>query len=91
MSPRDGDGGHETARVQAAAATLGVQLNVLEASTDREIERAYQSLNPGSPLLVGTDPSFFARCASLVTLSARYAVPTMSDNRESPDSGGLMS
>jgi putative tryptophan/tyrosine transport system substrate-binding protein len=77
--------------LQAAAGTLGVQVNVLEVSTDSEIEAAYQSLKPGNALLVGTDPSFFARRASLVALGARHAVPTMYDNRESPDVGGLMS
>jgi putative ABC transport system substrate-binding protein len=79
------------ATLQAAAATLGVQLNLLEASSDAEIEKAFASLKPGSPLLIGTDPSFFARRASLIALAARYGVPTMYDNRESPDAGGLMS
>jgi putative ABC transport system substrate-binding protein len=78
------------AMLHEAAASLGVQLNVLEATTDAEIEKAYASLKPGSPLLIGTDPSFFARRAMLIGLSARHAVPTMFDNRESPDAGGLM-
>jgi putative tryptophan/tyrosine transport system substrate-binding protein len=78
------------AMLQQAAATLGVQLNVLEASSDAEIEAAYATLKSGSPLLVGTDPSFFARRANLIALSARHAVPTMYDNRESPAAGGLM-
>jgi putative ABC transport system substrate-binding protein len=78
------------AMLREAAASLGVQLNVLEATTDAEIEKAYASLKPGSPLLIGTDPSFFARRAMLIALSARHAVPTMFDNRESPDAGGLM-
>src|SRR3954452_211383 len=78
------------AALEQAAATLGVQLNVLEASTDSEIEAAYASLKPGSPLLIGTDPSFFARRAKLIALSARHAVPTMYDNRDSPAAGGLM-
>jgi putative tryptophan/tyrosine transport system substrate-binding protein len=77
--------------LQAAATTLGVQLNVQEASTDAEIEAAFRSLRPGSALLIGTDPSFFARRASLVALAARHAVPAMYDNRESADAGGLMS
>jgi putative ABC transport system substrate-binding protein len=77
--------------LQSAAAMLGVQLNELEAATDAEIERAYQSLKPGSPLLVGTDPSFFARRASLVALGVKYAIPTMYDNREAASAGGLMS
>jgi putative tryptophan/tyrosine transport system substrate-binding protein len=78
------------AMLREAAASLGVQLNVLEATNDDEIEKAYASLKPGSPLLIGTDPSFFARRAMLIALSARHAVPTMFDNRESPDAGGLM-
>jgi len=77
--------------LQAAATTLGVKLNVQEASTDAEIEAAFRSLRPGSALLIGTDPSFFARRASLVALAARHAVPAMYDNRESADAGGLMS
>jgi putative ABC transport system substrate-binding protein len=77
--------------LQSAAATLGVQLNVREATTDADIERAYQSLKPGSPLLIGTDPSFFARRAALVALGAKYAIPTMYDNREAASAGGLMS
>jgi putative tryptophan/tyrosine transport system substrate-binding protein len=78
------------AMLQQAASEVGAQLNVLEASTDAEIEAAYGTLKPGSPLLIGTDPSFFARRASLIALSARHGIPTMYDNRESPDAGGLM-
>jgi putative ABC transport system substrate-binding protein len=76
--------------LQDAAVTVGVQLNVLEANTDEEIERAFQSLTPGSPLLIGTDPSFFARRATLVALAANQKLPTMFDNRESAEAGGLM-
>src|SRR3954447_10114530 len=80
-----------SAALETAAASLGVKLNVLEATTDAEIERAYQSLRPGNPLLVGTDPSFFARRAALVALGAKYAIPTLYDNREAASAGGLMS
>jgi putative ABC transport system substrate-binding protein len=91
LNPNNPNAKPVAAALQAAAATVGVHLNVLEASTDAEIELAYQSLKAGSPLLVGTDPSFFARRASLVTLGARHAIPTMYDNREAADVGGLMS
>jgi putative ABC transport system substrate-binding protein len=77
--------------LQSAARILGVQLNVLHATTDAEIERAYQALKPNSPLLVGTDPSFFARRAALVALGAKYTIPTLYDNREAATAGGLMS
>jgi putative ABC transport system substrate-binding protein len=91
LNPNNPNAKPVSAALQAAAAMVGVHLNVLEASTDAEIELAYQSLKAGSPLLVGTDPSFFARRASLVTLGARHAIPTMYDNREAADVGGLMS
>jgi putative ABC transport system substrate-binding protein len=80
-----------SAALLSAAAALGVQLNVLEATAEADIERAYQALKAGSPLLIGTDPSFFARRAALVALGARYAIPTMYDNREAASAGGLMS
>jgi putative ABC transport system substrate-binding protein len=91
LNPNNPNAKPVAAALQAAAATVGVHLNVLEASTDAEIELAYQSLKAGSPLLVGTDPSFFARRASLVAFGARHAIPTMYDNREAADVGGLMS
>jgi putative ABC transport system substrate-binding protein len=77
--------------LHSAATNIGVQLNLLQATTDVEIERAYQTLKPGSPLLVGTDPSFFARRDALVALGAKFAMPTMYDNREAVSAGGLMS
>jgi putative ABC transport system substrate-binding protein len=78
------------AQLQQAAAQLGVQLDVREAVTDSEIEVVYTALKPGNPLLIGTDPSFFARRASFIALSARHRIPTMYDNRESVDAGGLI-
>jgi putative ABC transport system substrate-binding protein len=78
------------AQLQQAAAQLGVHLDVHEAVTDGEIEAAYAALEPGNPLLIGTDPSFFARRASFIGLSARHRIPTMYDNRESVDAGGLI-
>ena len=88
--------GHPSAKplaasLQAAAQTLGVQLDVLEASTDREIEDAYLALRPGDALLVATDPFFFVRRAQLVALSARHGVATIYDSREFGEAGGLIS
>jgi putative ABC transport system substrate-binding protein len=80
-----------TATLQTAARTLGVQLDVLEASTEPEIEKAYLALKPGVPLLVGTDPFFFSRRAQLVDLATRRSVPAIYDSREFAAAGGLMS
>ncbi len=80
-----------TASLQAAARKLEVQLDVLEASTDAEIEKAFLALKPGVPLLVGTDPFFFSRRAQIVALAARRPVPAIYDSREFAEAGGLMS
>jgi putative ABC transport system substrate-binding protein len=79
------------ATLEGAAALLGVELKVMEVSSDSEIEAAYASLKGGVPLLIGTDPSFFARRAMLVALGTKYSVPAMYDNREAAAVGGLMS
>jgi putative ABC transport system substrate-binding protein len=80
-----------TASVQATARTLGVLVDVLEANTDAEIEKAYGALQPGVPLMIGTDPLFFAQRAKLIALAAKTGVPAIYDSREFADAGGLAS
>ena len=80
-----------TQSLQTTARTLEMPLDVLEASTDREIEDAYAALKPGAALLVATDPFFFIHRTQLVALSARDAVPAIYDSREFAEAGGLMS
>jgi len=77
--------------VEATARNLGLQLQLLNATNDREIEAAFLAVKPGTALLVSTDPFFFSRHVQLAALAARHAVPTMYDNREFPAAGGLMS
>jgi len=80
-----------TAAHRQASASLGAQSQVIEAASDAEIEAAYAALKPGTALLIGTDPTFFARRAKFVALSARHAVPTMFDSIETARQGGLLS
>jgi putative ABC transport system substrate-binding protein len=80
-----------TASLQATAKMLGVEVEILEASTDPEIEAAYDKLKPGTALLVATDPFFFIRRAQLIALGARHKVLTIYDSREFAEAGGLMS
>jgi putative ABC transport system substrate-binding protein len=79
--------------MQAGAASLGLQLEVLDASTDGEIENAFKvaAQRPGTPLIVGPDPFFTSRRSKLAALQAGYAVPTMYDLREFAEGGGLIS
>jgi putative ABC transport system substrate-binding protein len=79
--------------MQAGAANLGLQLEVLNASTDDEIENAFKvtAQRPGTPLIIGPDPFYTSRRSKLASLQARYAVPAMYDVREFAEAGGLIS
>jgi putative ABC transport system substrate-binding protein len=79
--------------MQASAAALGLQLEILNASTDDEIESAFKvaAQRPGTPLLVGPDPFYTSRRSNIARLQARYAVPAMYDVREFAEAGGLIS
>ena len=83
----------ETKDVMASARTLGRHVQVLNASTGREIDTAFTTLvqqRVGS-LLVSGDPFFDSERDRLVALAARHAVPTIYQWREFATIGGLMS
>src|SRR5262245_16134026 len=83
----------EARGVQAAARALGIQINVLNASTEREIDAAFGNLmqQKAGALIVGTDPFLLGQRDQLAGLAARHAVPTMYFLREFVQAGGLMS
>jgi len=70
-----------------------VQLHVLKASTESEIDAAFASLVQllAGALVVGTDGFFSSRRDQLVALAARHAVPAIYDVREYAAAGGLIS
>jgi putative ABC transport system substrate-binding protein len=77
--------------MQAAARTLGVEVDVLHASTGREIDNVFVSLVQAraGALVINPDPFFTSRMEQLIALTVRYAVPTIS-NREFAAAGGLI-
>jgi len=79
--------------VTAAARTIAFQIQVLNASTSREIEAAFESIGRERPdaLFVGPDPFFQSRRVQLAVLSARHTVPATYPNRDYAEAGGLMS
>jgi putative ABC transport system substrate-binding protein len=77
--------------VQEAARAKGVQLQILKASSESEIDAAFASPSQAGALLVGNDPFFMSRREQLVALAARYAVPAMYEWREFVAAGGLIS
>jgi putative ABC transport system substrate-binding protein len=82
-----------TKDAEAGAVAVGGQIEVLTASTNREIDAVFARLaqHPPDALLVNADPLFFTRRVQIVTLAARHALPTMYANREYVEIGGLMS
>ena len=79
--------------VTAAARTIAFQIQVLNASTSREIEAAFESIGRERPdaLFVGPDPFFQSRRVQLAVLAARHTVPATYSNRDYAEAGGLMS
>ena len=82
-----------TRDVLAAAPVVGLKIQILKASTDREIDAAFASLIQArtGALLVGGDIFFNNRIERLVELAARHAIPTMYLTREFVAAGGLIS
>jgi putative tryptophan/tyrosine transport system substrate-binding protein len=79
--------------VQEAARTKGVQLHILSAGTESEIDAAFASLVQlhAGALVVGADPFFGSRRDQLVALAGRHAIPAIYEWREFAEAGGLIS
>ena len=79
--------------VAAAARAMGLQIQVLNASTSREINAAFASLVRERPdaLFVGGEPFLNSRRVQLVHLASRHAVPATYALRDYAEVGGLMS
>jgi putative ABC transport system substrate-binding protein len=78
---------------EAAARTLGLRIEVFNASTESEIDTAFAALiarRPGA-LLLANNPMFTTRRKRIIELAARYAMPTLYVQREFADSGGIIS
>ena len=79
--------------VQEAARANGVQLHILKASTESEIDAAFAALvqRQAGALIVAADTFFFSRREQIVALAARHAVPAIYEWREFATAGGLIS
>ena len=79
--------------VQEAARAGGQQLNILSASTDREIEAAFAIVTESraGALLVGSDPFFSSRLDQIVAAAAQHRIPAIYEARDFAVAGGLAS
>ena len=79
--------------IPEAARALGLQMQVLKASTSRDIEAAFvtSARNGADALFVAPDAFFNSRRVQLATLAARDRIPTSCSGREMAEAGLLMS
>jgi putative ABC transport system substrate-binding protein len=79
--------------VEAAARAMGLSIQILNASTGREIDAAFATLvrEQVDALFLGDDPFFNSRRVQLANLAAHYSIPMATGFREFTEVGGLMS
>ena len=79
--------------VEAAARPMGLQIQIFNASTSREIDAAFAAFERERPdaLFVGQDAFFSSRRLQLANMAARHAIPMTSGARDITEVGGLMS
>jgi putative tryptophan/tyrosine transport system substrate-binding protein len=83
----------ETRNLLTAARTLGLQLRVLHASTERDFDTVFAALAEGQAdaLVIGNDLFFNSRLKQLAALTLQRALPAIHDYRQFAAAGGLMS
>jgi putative ABC transport system substrate-binding protein len=93
VNPSNTRADSDVEEMETAARTLGQQIVVAKAGTDRELETAFASLAQRSiqALVIGGDPFFNGQAQQLVALASHYAIPTVYPLHEFAAAGGLMS
>jgi len=93
VNPTDPRAESQTTEMQKAAHALGLQIHVLNAGTEDEINKAVATLPQlrAGALLVGTSELFRRRAVQLPALAARQGLPVIYQYRESVVAGGLIS
>ena len=88
-----GNSSRDEANAQEAARVLGLQIKILIADTDRELDAALASLAQLRPdaLTVAQSPLFFTRMNKIVAVAEQLAIPAMYFRREFALAGGLIS
>jgi putative tryptophan/tyrosine transport system substrate-binding protein len=82
-----------TRDVLAAASAIGIRIQTLKATTDRELDAAFENLVQArtGALLVGNDGFLNSRIEQVVALAAHHAIPVMYSSPEFVVAGGLIS
>lgn len=93
VNPASPTSGSQSRNLQAAAGSLGLELRLLNASSEPELEAVFAAVSqmqlPG--LVFTSDPYFAYRSRRLAELAIRHNVPAITQARDFPNAGGLMS
>jgi putative ABC transport system substrate-binding protein len=93
VNPNNTGVGRYMREMQEAARAKGLELHIVTAGSESEIDAAFTSLVQlhAGALFISPDPFFISRRDQLVALASRYAVPAIYESRESSTAGGLIS
>ena len=94
INPVDATNANATVRaIEPAARAIGLKLRILSASTSREIDAAFATIerDRSNAVFIGQTPFLAARRVQLAHLATRYMIPAAYAGREFPEVGGLMS
>jgi putative ABC transport system substrate-binding protein len=93
VDPNSPDTGLQMKELPAAASALGLQIKIVDASSEGEIDAAFAALRqyPVGAVLLTSSPFYLPQRQKIVALAARYAIPTVYFFRAFADVGGLMS
>ena len=93
LNPRNPDAELQRQDIEAAASAIGLQLRILNANSEDDLDRAFVTLvqQRVDALLVGNDTFFLSRRQQIVALAARHGLPTVYTFRSFAEAGGLMS
>ncbi len=77
----------------AAARSMGLELHILHADTERDFDTAFQTITQlrASALFIGTDPFFNGHIGQLAALAMRQGIPAIYQYRDFAAAGGLLS
>jgi putative tryptophan/tyrosine transport system substrate-binding protein len=93
VNPNNPTVANDAQAAKAAAHSAGLDLIVVNAATERDLEAAFVTLveKRVEGLIIGDDPFLISQRNQIVALAARHAVPTAYFSREFAESGGLIS
>jgi putative ABC transport system substrate-binding protein len=93
VNPKNPDANVQLRELHEAAGIIKTTIHIVRASTEAEIDSAFATVaqQGAGTLIVGGDPFFSSHSVQLLALAARYKLPTIYNQREYADKGGLIS